>query len=184
MAYWPIGERTKSAGLFREMEQPGIGLPRVSRRESGACYAVIDKNASAGDITLLTMLGHDESVLSKCETVGQFTIRRFIGYDSSGNQIMSDGQIHFDSGGRFKGQEAPAVILCDIDPDLELDHPDRWERLLYCGMTRATVRLEPIMKGSHPLYHRWAKLVRSRRLHSGSHPRGETRTPMRLPSSR
>ena len=121
---------------------------------------LVRRGFSPSAVTLLTMLGHDKSVLSKCEKIGQFTVRRFTGeYDSSGSQIMSAGQIHFDSVSRFKGQEAPAVILCDIDPDLEQEHPDRWERLLYCGMTRATVRLELIMNRSHPQYHRWAELV-------------------------
>ena len=170
---------------------PGLGV-RVTpyddpaeqpRLAAGIITDLVRRGFRAGDMTLLTMLSHDKSVLSECETVGQFTVRRFIGYDSSGNQIMSDGQIHFDSVGRFKGQEAPAVILCDIDPDPESGRPDRWERLLYCGMTRATVRLELIVKGSHPLYHRWAKLVRSHRLHSGSHLNGETWIPMRLPSA-
>lgn len=50
---------------------------------------------------------------------------------------------------RFKGQQAPAVVLVDLDP-----MPDKLEtfnRLLYSGMTRATVRLELLVKADNPL---------------------------------
>jgi hypothetical protein len=42
--------------------------------------------------------------------------------------------------GRFKGQQAPAVVLTDVDPTIT--NQSRAERLLFCGMTRATVRLD------------------------------------------
>lgn len=61
---------------------------------------------------------------------------------------MSDGEIYFESIYRFKGQEAKAVILCDIDPDpaWRMD----WEKRLYCGMTRATMCLVLLARDSNP----------------------------------
>ncbi len=95
------------------------------------------------------MRGHDRSALSDRSRVGNLTLSRFTGeYDLFGNQVMSSGQIRFDSIHRFKGQQAPAVILVDVDPD-----PERlvyWQKLLYCGMTRATVRLELVVKDDNP----------------------------------
>ena len=102
------------------------------------------------DIAVVTMRGHDRSPLSDCDRLGSAAIRRFTGkYDGNGNQIMTEGDIYFDSIGRFKGQEAQAVILCDVDPD-----PERVDDLsrLYCGMTRATVRLEVLANRANPLY--------------------------------
>ncbi len=99
------------------------------------------------DVTLLTMRGIENSALSGVQRLGSFTVRRFTNeYDLFGNQKMSNGQIHFDSIRRFKGQQAPAIILCDVDPDPS----PHWQRLLYCGMTRATVRLELLVKRSNP----------------------------------
>ena len=96
------------------------------------------------DIIVLTCRGVANSVFSEREKVGNVSLRRFTGdYDLFGNQLSTDGQLAFDSVYRFKGQEAPAVILIDVDPDPE--HLDRAHRLLYCGMTRATVRLELIV---------------------------------------
>lgn len=100
-------------------------------------------------IALLTMRSHRESALSALDKLGVFTLRRFTGrYDGAGNQITSAGQILFDSLGRFKGQQAAAVVLCDVDPEPE--RFERWERLLYCGMTRATLRLELLVNGHNP----------------------------------
>ena len=93
------------------------------------------------DIVVLTCHGVGNSVFSTCEKVGNVRLRRFTGdCDLFGNQLSTDGQLAFDSIYRFKGQEAPAVILVDVDPSP--DRMDRALRLLYCGMTRATVRLE------------------------------------------
>jgi len=95
------------------------------------------------------MRGQKSSPLSGCDRLGPFTVRRFAGYDDDGNQTMTDGQLLFDTVRRFKGLQAPAVILCDVDPD-----PGRPEdlRMLYCGMTRATVRLELLANRANPFY--------------------------------
>ena len=69
-------------------------------------------------------------------------------YDACGNQVLTDGQITFESIYRFKGQESPAVILVDIDP--RVDRRDREDRLLYCGMTRATIRLDLVVCSGNP----------------------------------
>ena len=49
---------------------------------------------------------------------------------------------------RFKGQQAAAVILTDVDP-----RPDRLPQelqFLVCGMTRAPVRLEILCNAANP----------------------------------
>jgi superfamily I DNA and RNA helicase len=65
------------------------------------------------------------------------------------NQIITPGKLLFESVGRFKGQQAPAVILVDIDPAPE--KLERTQRLLFAGMARATVRLELVTKADNPL---------------------------------
>ncbi len=57
---------------------------------------------------------------------------------------MTPGQITVDSVRRFKGQQAPAMILVDVEEDPA--HPERMQRLLFTGMTRATVRPELVMR--------------------------------------
>ena len=99
---------------------------------------------SHDDIVIISCRGAQNSVFSKLDKVGGVGLRHFTGeYDSTGRQIMTEGKLTFDSVYRFKGQEAPAVILVDVDPRAE--RLEREERLLFCGMTRATVRLELVV---------------------------------------
>ena len=74
-------------------------------------------------------------------------------YDSDGNQLWTEGRLTFDSIYRFKGQEAPAVILVDVEPNTE--HLERAEQLLYCGMTRATVRLDLVVNSENDFNRRF-----------------------------
>ncbi len=61
-----------------------------------------------------------------------------------GNQVMMRGNILFDSIYRFKGQQAPAVIMVDTDPDAT-NFQRSW-KILHAGMTRATVRLDIVTR--------------------------------------
>ena len=100
-------------------------------------------------IVIVTCRGVRNSVLSDLDQVGGIDLRRFFGdYDAQGNQVLTDGQLTFESIYRFKGQESPAVILVDIDP--RADRRDREDRLLYCGMTRATIRLDLVACSCNP----------------------------------
>ena len=65
-------------------------------------------------------------------------------YEADGTQKYTDGDILFDTVYRFKGQQAPAVILVDGRQPAADD--ERLKRVMFCGMTRATVRLEVIMQ--------------------------------------
>ena len=100
------------------------------------------------DIVVITCRGAQSSVFSQCDQVGGVGLRHFTGeYDEDGRQVMTEGHLMFDSVYRFKGQEAPAVILVDIDPNTE--YLTRAERILFCGMTRATVRLELVVNSEN-----------------------------------
>jgi superfamily I DNA and RNA helicase len=111
---------------------------------------LLEQRFTCDDIVVLTLRGSGESVFSDRERVGGYNLRRFTqGYDLFGNQLMTPGKLLFESVRRFKGQQAPAIVLVDVDPV-----PDKWEtfqRLLYSGMTRATVRLELVVKADNPL---------------------------------
>ena len=96
------------------------------------------------DIAIISCRGLNSTVFKDRDRVGNHTLARFTGeYDMIGDQILTDGRLTFDSVYRFKGQEAPAVILVDVDPNP--DDIERAQRVLYCGMTRATVRLKMLL---------------------------------------
>jgi superfamily I DNA and RNA helicase len=97
----------------------------------------------AQDLVILTLRGFGNSVLSGKQRVSNYTLNRFTGdYDLLGNQILTNGQVRFESIYRFKGQQAPAVVIVDAA------QRDRTEasflKLLYTAMTRATVKLDVV----------------------------------------
>ena len=143
-------------------ELPGLGVgvtpydtpgeqPRLVAKVIGDLLA---RGFTHSQIVVLTTQhvvtpGAPRSVLDGPARVGNYRLRRFTGeYDLFGNQLTTPGQITFDSVGRFKGQESPAVILVDVDPDPQ--DQVRADRLLFAGMTRATVRLELVMRSGQP----------------------------------
>ncbi len=136
---------------------PGLGVEVAGYDEPDEQAAIavrlIDRLLRMGfahrDIVVLSMRGTGHSALSGCERLGSFTLAHFTGdYDAAGNQILTDGQIRLESVYRFKGQQAPAVILVDVDPDGRAEARD--QRLLFTGMTRATVRLDIVARRGNP----------------------------------
>lgn len=111
---------------------------------------LLEQGLSHDDMVILTLRGSGESVFSNRERVGGYPLRRFTqGYDLFGNQLMTPGKLLFESVRRFKGQQAPAIVLVDVDP--MADKGEMFKRLLYSGMTRATVRLDLVVKVDNPL---------------------------------
>jgi superfamily I DNA/RNA helicase len=122
-------------------EQPGLVNGIVTR--------LLEQGFNHDDIVIITLRGSEESVFSARRKVGASALRQFTReYDLFGNQSLTRGKLLFESVRRFKGQQAPAVILVDIDP--APDRVDFAQKLLYCGMTRATVRLELLVAAGNP----------------------------------
>jgi hypothetical protein len=148
-------------------ELPGLGVGvtsyRAPREQPPLVARVVSELRTRGfspdQIVILTTRhmvtpGAPRSALDRLDRVGNYRLRRFTGeYDLFGNQLTTAGQITFDSVGRFKGQESPAVILVDVDP--EPADQVRADRLLFAGMSRATVRLELVMREGNPLNQRF-----------------------------
>jgi hypothetical protein len=137
---------------------PGLGVGvatyNTSEDQSKRVSAVVTNLIRSGfrhsDIVILSMRGLGKATLARQTRIGPFTLSRPTGeYDLLGNQLFEDGQLRFETVYRFKGQQAPAIILTDVDPDQS--RPDHYERLLFTAMTRATVRLEIVMREGNSL---------------------------------
>ena len=127
---------------------PGLGVGihhyRGLEEQIGTIESVISDLLALGfareEIVILSLQGIDKSPLWACQRIGKHALSRFTGdYRPDGSQVWSEGDIILDSLYRFKGQEAPAVILTDIEGK---ESTQRLQRLLFCGMSRATVRLD------------------------------------------
>lgn len=148
-----IGKVLPEFSFEARNDTPGFGVkvrgysdPEAQRRlVDKAVKALLQQGFEPEDIVLLTCRGIGGSALSDVGEVAGLPLRRFTGdYDSAGNQLWSEGRVTFESVYRFKGQQAPAVVLLDVDPRGSDEARER--RLLFTGMTRATVRLELLVR--------------------------------------
>lgn len=119
---------------------------------------------AADQIVVLSARGLDHAVFRTSERLAAVALRRFQGYDAAGRPQFTSGHLLCDSIWRYKGLEAPVVILTDVDPmhDRSDDGPTPAARalpVLYCGMTRATWRLELLMARKNPLFAQFGKIA-------------------------
>ena len=64
-------------------------------------------------------------------------------YDKHGDPTYTAGEMRFTSVARFTGQQAPAVILVDVDLSPG-EACEQRRRTAFIGMTRATLRLDVV----------------------------------------
>lgn len=127
----------------------GIATYKAPEDQSKRVAAIVTELVRTGfrhsDIVILSMYGLGRATFAREKRIGAFTLSRPTGeYDLLGNQVFESGQLRFDTVYRFKGQQAPAIILTDVDPNQ--DRLEHFERLSFTAMTRATVRLELVLR--------------------------------------
>lgn len=118
--------------------QPASLLDRLSERVERLVMA----GYAPGQIVVLTGRGLQGSVAMKAESLAGHPTRRLAGYDADGGARFTEGALRVETLWRFKGQQAPAVVLCELDGDpADAD----LQRRLYVAATRATQRLEILL---------------------------------------
>jgi superfamily I DNA and RNA helicase len=136
---------------------PGLGVRVVAvedaedqqKKLAHRVQELVRRGFGKDEIVILTVRGMGSSPLWPVDSLGSFRLSRFTGeYDPEDQQVMSEGDIRLETVGRFKGQQAPAVILTDVDPRTDRLAEDL-ERI-YTGMTRATLRLEMLVAADNP----------------------------------
>jgi len=154
-----VAEFIKEA-LPVEFEQrnplPGLGVQVQTHTDAAdltkkVAHRVVELTRagfSYDEIAIISCVGRAKATFAECDKVGSVPLRRFTGKYAGDAQVYTDGKLLFDTIRRFKGQQSPAVILVDLDASLKLN--DKAERLLYCGMSRATVRLEVMVAEDCP----------------------------------
>jgi hypothetical protein len=137
---------------------PGLGVGVTSYKDPGEqprlvgriVGRLLNQRFRAQDIAVLSCRGLGSTAIKDAQRVGNHTVARFTGeYDMFGNQTYSKGQILFDSVRRFKGQQAAAVVLTDVDPREKQLAQEL--QIIFCGLTRATVRLDIVCNENSPV---------------------------------
>ena len=150
---------------FRQRNMlPGLGVQmfeysRKNQLEGKLAHRInelVKAGFSLDDIAIISCRGMESTALRETDRLGQHYVRRFTGkYDEHENQIYTEGELIFDTIFRYKGQQAPVIILTDLDESLEVN--ERSRKILYCAMTRATVLLELIIEETCP----WLEVFRN-----------------------
>ncbi len=137
---------------------PGLGVGIFSYddpgEQAGIVAQIVNDHLKRGfsheDIVVVSQRGISSAFFEGLQKIGAYSLRQFNGeYDELGNQVMSDGVLTLETIYRFKGQQAPAVILVDVDPDPA--NRLRATRILNAAMTRATVRLDIVMRSGNEM---------------------------------
>jgi hypothetical protein len=94
-------------------------------------------------VAVISYRGVQQSEVLRQDRLGGQATRRFTGqYDSAGNAQWSEGPLLAESLYRFKGQSAPAVVLCEVDFETLTE---RDKRKLFVGLTRAQMRVDIVL---------------------------------------
>ena len=149
---------------FRQRNMlPGLGVqlfeynkkPQLQGKLAHRINELVKAGFKLDDIAIISCCRMEASALRETDQIGNHSIRRFTNeYDEQKNQVYTEGDIVFDTIFRYKGQQAPVIILTDLDESLEVN--ERTRKILYCAMTRATVLLELIVEETCP----WLEVFR------------------------
>ena len=93
-------------------------------------------------IVVLTGKGMMQSAVMRAPAIGGYATRRLIGHELDGTPRFSEGTIQIETLWRFKGRQAPVILLCELDGSID----DAFTRSrLYVAATRATYHLEVLL---------------------------------------
>jgi superfamily I DNA and RNA helicase len=105
--------------------------------------ALIADGFAADQIALVTFAGREKSKILSKGRIADIAVRQFTGgHDIAGNESWSEGDLLVETLYRFKGQSAPAIVLCEVDFE---QLTQREIRKLFVGVTRAQIRLEVVL---------------------------------------
>jgi hypothetical protein len=108
--------------------------------ELGSCIKrLLTDGYTPDQIVVLTGRGQQMSGVLREASLGGCRTRRFNGFSENFTARYTDGDLSVETLWRFKGQQSPVVLICELDGELAKTET---VRQLYCAATRATTHLE------------------------------------------
>jgi hypothetical protein len=140
----PINPRSPFVGTVPGFTRWKSGsAPALKARTVDAVQSCLNAGYALDQVCVLTWRGLERSLLLSENTLGPWSLARYTGrFDADQHPIFTEGGLRVETLRRFKGQSSTAVVLTEIDferwTDLE-------RRLLFVGMTRASMHLELVL---------------------------------------
>jgi AAA domain/UvrD-like helicase C-terminal domain len=122
-----------------QLTETGATPDALLRAVGDRVAALVKQGYSLEHIAVLTGRGIQASDIMKATHIGGHPTRRFIGHAEDGTTLFSPGELRVETLFRFKGQQAPVILVCELDGEF---HTAFFRRRLYVAATRATSRLE------------------------------------------
>lgn len=135
LASKPIRARSAWSGELPSILEYDGSRTDLLAKTAQAIRAQIAQGIAPEAMAVLSMRGHGQSELIRCDELAGLPVRRFTGdYLPDGMPLWSDGRLLVESVYRFKGQSVASVIVSEAD--FERLGPNERARL-FVGMTRA-----------------------------------------------
>lgn len=143
LAHEPVQARSVQTGKSPNFFVWQKGQTSVLGQLNACLQQLWQDGYSPEQVAVISYRGVQQSEILKQDILGGRRTRRFTGrYDSAGNPTWTEGDLLTESLYRFKGQSAPAVVLCEVDFE-QLGERDK--RKLLVGLTRAQMRVDMVL---------------------------------------
>ncbi len=139
----PVLARSAHAGEMPHFHIWEAGQSSAQGKLNECLLKLWQSGYTPDQVAVISYRGVQQSEALRQDRLGGQAARRFKGqYDSAGNALWSDGLLLAESLYRFKGQSAPAVVLCEVDFE---SLTERDKRKLFVGLTRAHMRVDVVL---------------------------------------
>jgi hypothetical protein len=139
----PVLARSAHAGELPHFHIWEAGQSNAQGKLNECLINLWQSGYTPDQVAVISYRGMQQSEALRQDRLGGQATRRFTGqYDSAGNAQWSEGLLLAESLSRFKGQSAPAVVLCEVDFETLTE---RDKRKLFVGLTRAQMRMDVVL---------------------------------------
>lgn len=139
----PVLARSAHVGELPHFHVWEAGLSSAKGKLDECLQQLWQSGYTPEQVAVISYRGVQQSEALRQHRLGGHATRRFTGhYDSAGNPQWSHGTLLTETLSRFKGQSAPAVVLCEVDFDTL---SERDQRKLFVGLTRAQLRVDVVL---------------------------------------
>ncbi len=119
------------------------GPNQLLQETKNAVKTALESGFTEDQIAVLSWLPFEESEMIRREQIGKCRLRRpTTQFDEAGDRIFTDGEVFADTLNRFKGMQAPFVIVTEMH-FTDLNEQERAR--LYLALTRASQRTAFVM---------------------------------------
>ena len=139
----PVLARSAHAGELPHFHIWEAGQSNAQGKLNECLVNLWQSGYTPDQVAVISYRGMQQSQALRQDRLGGQATRRFTGqYDSAGNAQWSEGLLLAESLYRFKGQSAPAVVLCEVDFE---SLTERDKRKIFVGLTRAQLRVDVVL---------------------------------------